>query len=1007
MANNTNSFEDLYLHVSTGNSLNIQSHTIYSKTRSRKICQGVNFNNLTYIAPTAYLTNRTVLVDFCLLNTRSVKNKASIVKDYVVDNNIDLLALTESWLRPGNTDANVINELCPTGYQFLHVPRQLRTGGGVALLYKKAFRIKKQSFRTNSDFTSFEHINMLMRYSSTDLRIVIVYRTSQAALFFDEFATFLECLSITSTPLLIAGDFNFHVDVNHDLNARRFLDLLNTFNLKQHIYTATHRSGHTLDLIITRADDKFVSNFKVYDPVISDHLAVHCQLALAKPSFEKKEIYYRKLRSINKTAFRQDILKSSLLTKTHPMTISELVDLYNIELSSLLDQHAPPKKKIVILRPAAPWYSEEIRKEKSKRRKLEGRWRNTRLTIDRDIYIQQCNTVNNLISSSKKKFYSSIITENKSNAKVLFSCFNKLVNKKSEKILPHYKDPRVLANRFADFFAEKISRIRTNLNNVIENSPPERQHSVPSLTNFEPTNSKELLALISTSVRKSSVLDPIPGTVMSDCLHVLLPVITRIVNLSLTSGTVPPKMKQASLSPLLKRALLNHEEFPNYRPISNLPFISKCTEKVVASRLNEHVIEHNLSEVFQSAYKKCHSTESALVRVHNDILRAIDDGCCVILLLLDLSAAFDTVDHAILLSRLRSRFGVSGTALAWFDSYLSDRSQFVSIDGKRSSERGLISGVPQGSVLGPLLYLLYTSPLGEIVRQHGLSFHFYADDTQIYLTFRPLINGSMEYSKNLIQECTRDISSWMKNNKLKLNDDKTDLLVLTAKHRPQPPIDSIALGSEVICPSETVKNLGTVFDTTLSLEKQVTAACKAGFHHLRNIARIKKHLSFESNQVLIHAFVTSKLDYCNSLYYGLPDFLIKKLQYVQNSAARLLTGSRKYDHVTPILKELHWLPVQHRITFKILTLTYKTLNTDSPQYLKDLLQPYVPTRNLRSSTKNLLSTPKFNLKTYGARAFSISAPTLWNQLPDSIRHSATLDTFKSRLKTFLFKQAFL
>ena len=344
------------------------------------------------------------------------------------------------------------------------------------------------------------------------------------------------------------------------------------------------------------------------------------------------------------------------------MTISELVDLYNKELSALLEQHAPLKKKIVTLRPIAPWYSEEIRKEKSKRRKLECRWHRTQLTINREIYVQQCNTVNTLILSSKKEFYSSIITENKSDPRVLFSCFDKMVNRKSEKMLPHFKDPSELADRFADFFVGKISRLWTNLNNSNENSPPEQSHSVPRLSDFEPTNLKELSIFISTSARKSSVLDLVPGIVMSDYLHVLLPAITRIVNLSLTTGTVPSKMKEASLSPLLKQPPLSYEEFPNYRLISNLAFISKCTEKVVVSQLNEHVNEHNLSEVFQSAYKKGHSTESALVRVHNHILQAIDNGGCVILLLLDLSAAFDTVDHAILLSRLRDRFRVSGTA---------------------------------------------------------------------------------------------------------------------------------------------------------------------------------------------------------------------------------------------------------------------------------------------------------------------------------------------------------
>ena len=419
---------------------------------NRKFYQGVNFNSLTYINSKApHQQNHAMPIDFCLLNTRSVKNKVSTVKDFVVDHNIDIFALTESWLRPGETDAQVIDELCATGYHLMHVPRQSR-GGGVALLYKKPFHIKKQSSGANSAFKSFEHINMLMRYASTELRIVIVYRTSRTSLFFDEFPCLLERLAITSTPLIITGDFNFHVDVANDPHAMRFLDLIDAFNLEQHIDVPTHRSGHTLDLIITRADDKIAKNFHVHDPVISDHFAVHCQLALFKPPFEKKEISYRKLRSIDKTAFCEDIAKSPLMTISDFMSTSELVDLYNKELSDILEQHAPLKKCIVTLRPAAPWYSDEIRKEKLKRRKLERKWRTTRLTIDRQIYAEQCNTVNSLISSSKKKYYSSIIADHKSDQKVLFSSIDKMLNRKPEKLLPHSETSNELANKFADFF---------------------------------------------------------------------------------------------------------------------------------------------------------------------------------------------------------------------------------------------------------------------------------------------------------------------------------------------------------------------------------------------------------------------------------------------------------------------------------------------------------------------------------------------------------------------------
>ena len=193
---------------------------------------------------------------------------------------------------------------------------------------------------------------------------------------------------------------------------------------------------------------------------------------------------------------------------------------------------------------------------------------------------------------------------------------------------------------------------------------------------------------------KSSILDPIPGSLMKHFFNDLLPVIADIVNLSFDNATVPINFKEAVVEPTLKKESLDHEAYKNFRPISNLSFISKVTEKVVASRLNNHLDEADLHKIFQSAYKKAHSKERALMRIHNDILRAIDDNECVILVLLDLLAAFDTVDHQILLTRLRNRFGISGKALSWIKSYLSDRTQFVKIGDEKSSKNNLICGVP-------------------------------------------------------------------------------------------------------------------------------------------------------------------------------------------------------------------------------------------------------------------------------------------------------------------------
>ena len=422
---------------------------------------------------------------------------------------------------------------------------------------------------------------------------------------------------------------------------------------------------------------------------------------------------------------------------------------------------------------------------------------------------------------------------------------------------------------------------------------------------------------------KSCELDPLPGYVTRNALDTLLPFISKIINTSLQSGQMPSHLKVAKLRPLLKKPSLDHTQFSNYRPVSNLTFISKAIEKSVANQLISYINKNKLNETFQSAYKQYHSTETALVRVHNDILTAIDNRRTVILLLLDLPAAFDTVDHDILLSRLHERFGVTGKPFLWLQSYLSDRMQYVFVDGGTSLKHTLQCGVPQGSVLGPILYLLFTSPLSDIVKKFNLSYHFYADDSQLYLSFQPTIPGDGDLAVSNIERCVLEIDHWMLVNRLKLNKDKTELLLISAKHLPVPIVQEISVVSETIRSSQKARNIGVTFDNHFLFNDHVASICKSSFYHLRNISYIRKYLSSTTTEILVHAFVSSKLDYCNSLLYGLPNYQVKKLQHVQNTTARLISLSRKHEYITPILLNLHWLPKHYRIVFKILLITYK------------------------------------------------------------------------------------
>ncbi|XP_048113258.1 uncharacterized protein LOC125303492 [Alosa alosa] len=287
----------------------------------------------------------------------------------------------------------------------------------------------------------------------------------------------------------------------------------------------------------------------------------------------------------------------------------------------------------------------------------------------------------------------------------------------------------------------------------------------------------------------------------------------------------------------------------------------------------------------------------------------------------------------------------------------------------------------------PVLFSLYMLPLGNIIRRHGIDFHSYADDTQLYLSVSP--NDTSPIA-NLIQ-CIERMNTWMSNNFLQLNKDKTEVLVIGPK--PQRELISNNLNTLAQNIKPLANNLGVLLDPDLNFESHINHVTSCAFYHLRNISKMRPLLT-QADPEKVHAFITSRLDYCNALFTGLSKKNITKKE------------TKKRAHITPILKSLHWLPVSFRIDFKVLLLVSKALNDLAPVYISDLLSPYLPSRPLRSSDSGLLVTPRVRTNTHGEAAFAHYGPALWNSLPLALRMVQSVELFKKHLKTYLFSLAF-
>ena len=474
-------------------------------------------------------------------------------------------------------------------------------------------------------------------------------------MFFDQFSDFLEHSDSLPGKTLIMGDFNFHFENVENNNSRKLHDITDMFNLTQSVSEPTHNQGHLLDLVFSKQSDNMLISTKLHHGLTSDHTSILCKLDVSVP-VQKPDTFSD--RCLKKTPAP---LYKIYLTLSHKSVLS--VTTITISVLSLFWLSSSAKQFC------------ELKRE---RRQAERRWLKSKLTVHKQIYDSIKQKVTNLVDKAKQAYYSAKI-QSSTTCKQLPQNFNTILGKSRSSPLPSTFNSDALPNVFSDYFTEKFRTIRNYFPLPNPTACPDTSFAGNPLLTFESVTDEFVLKIVNNASAKSCELDPIPITLLYENLDILLPTIMNIINTSLTTGIVPRDLKTAIVKPLLKKPSLDKNLLKNYRPISNLPFLSKLLEKVVFHKLLSHLQENNLSNPFQSAYRAGHSTETVLLRIVNDILSALDNDNISVLLLLDLSAAFDTLDHQILLSRLNSVFDIPSTALQWFHSYLSDRYQSTQV----------------------------------------------------------------------------------------------------------------------------------------------------------------------------------------------------------------------------------------------------------------------------------------------------------------------------------------
>lgn len=935
---------------------------------------------------------------FIHLNVRSLVPKMDMIRIWANTTNADIIIISETWLKKSVSDEFISIE----GFKVYRTDR-VGKGGGVAIYVKSKFLSSVTLSLTKAK--QFEILTVKVNISKdADITVVGCYRPPSASK--DAFQSISEILhKINDSEFILMGDMNWDwLSGNSDC----FKDLCNDLNLVQLINEPTRINPKAeikstlLDLIVTNSVHKYTST-AVFCNDVSDHCAVACVRNTKIPKVKPRMILKRHFKSFEQQAFLHDLYHSEL-SRVSLFSDAEMAwDFFHSNFISIVNKYVPIKK-FRISGKDNHWFSDSLSELICLRNKMWAQARFSDSSADWTAFRTVRNKCTLMIRKSKSEFFFKSTTENLNNPLKFWKSIKSLSGARVTSNLPdqiligsdEIKDKAVIVNQFNKHFIQAGFIFNQTVNKSVPCPAMSASENVNrELFNFKPISVSEVhKALRDIDHKKSAGTDNLDPFLLKVAADIIAEPIAHIFNLSLLSNSIPKSWKAAYVLPLHKGG--DPSELNNYRPISKLSVLSKILESFVNVQLKQYLTDKNILNNFQSGFRSGHSTITAATLVTNDIIGALDKKQHSAALFVDLSKAFDSVDHGLLLTKLRS-IGLSEKAVAWFQNYLVDRIQCVYAEGYKSDFLEITKGVPQGSILGPILFSIFINDLDRDVQA---KLHLYADDTVVY-TQASTISVAVQELQTAFQALQYTLLSL----KLVLNTQKTKFMVFS-KARAQL-LDNcgiLSLDGKSIERVSSYKYLGIWIDDKLSFNEHITALVKKLKVKLGFYYRNKSCFTFSARKKLVEATFLPVIDYGDILYMHAAFSILRHVDSVYHASLRFITNTKSLTHHCILYDLVGWTSLKIRRQQHWYIFIYKAILGKFPLYLCNLLSVCSGTYQLRSSKWLLFNVPRVTTK-LGKTAFSYLAPWGWNNLQKELKLETlmSLNEFKTTIKSVVME----